>query len=118
MIRPFTSAIIALAFGLLGSGCATTHAIVPQLSSSEASSDASWAQFDTNQDGFLSRNELEAQHAVALLRDMHMADRNRDAQVSRQEWDAWWTVLTKSAPPASLSELNRSSAPTNGVRID
>ena len=75
---PFTSAIFALAFGLMGSGCATTHAIVPQLSSSEASSDASWSQFDTNQDGFLSRDELEAQHAVALLRDMHLADRNRN----------------------------------------
>lgn len=115
---PFTSAILALAFCLMASACATTHAAVEQSSSSDASSDASWAQFDTDQNGFLSREELEAQHAVALLRDLHVADRDHDGRVSRREWNAWWPVLTKAPPAPSLSELNGSSAPTNGVRID
>ncbi|MEO6690464.1 MAG: EF-hand domain-containing protein [Dokdonella sp.] len=95
------------------------HATAQQSpSSANAGSDASWAQFDSNQDGFLSRDELESQHAVALLRDMRSADRDHDGRVSRQEWDAWWPLLTKSPPAESLSELNGSSAPTNGVRID
>jgi hypothetical protein len=105
----------AVALVLAASGCATTNPMRP-VSSEGTNSDAAWAEFDTNKDGYLSRDELEAAHAVGLLRDMRFADSDGDGKISRQEWDAWWPVMTKAEPAASLPALNASSAPTDGIR--
>ncbi len=104
---------------LLALAACATHA--PRTSHVDAAakpagSDAAWALLDTNQDGVLSRDELEREHAVALLRDFGTADGNHDGRVSREEWSVWWPRITKTPPSPSMAALNASSAPTNGIR--
>jgi hypothetical protein len=108
--------VAGLVLGLCG--CATSMAPRQTSASSDGSnSDASWAQFDSDNDGYLSLDELEHQHAVGLLRDFSNADTNKDGKVSRAEWNAWWPLMTRSEPSRSLEAMNASSAPTNGLRI-
>lgn len=109
---------LTLGIVLCISGCATaasTHAVA---SAAATSNDAAFKLLDTNGDGYLSRNELEQQHAVGLLRDMRRADANGDGKVSLAEWRVWWPTTDRSAPAGSLAALNRSSAPLNGISSD
>jgi len=76
----------------------------------DARSDAAWAALDTNKDGGLSMDEIEAQHMVGLQQDLAVADANRDGNISRAEWNAWWPRMTKSDPPPSLAGYVASSA--------
>lgn len=76
----------------------------------DARSDAAWATLDTNHDGVLSVDEIEAQHMVGLQEDLAVADANGDGNVSRAEWNAWWPRMTKSEPPPSLAGYVASSA--------
>jgi hypothetical protein len=110
MTRSIHVAVVALTLAL----CACTTQ-PPRLQSEVASgndarSDAAWARFDTNRDGYLSLDELEQQHAVALQEDLPNADTSRDGRVSRAEWNAWWPSMTKVDEPPSLAALNASSA--------
>ena len=76
----------------------------------DARSDAAWAALDTNKDGVLSMDEIEAQHMVGLQQDLAVADANGDGNISRAEWNAWWPRMTKSDPPPSLAGYVASSA--------
>jgi|GEM_PF-1441637 hypothetical protein len=109
----------AVALGLcILAGCASTGPDTRRSTSSGdgSNSDAAWAQLDTNHDGYLSVDELDRQHAVGLLRDMRWADANGDGQVSRAEWNAWWPVMTKTAPSENMAGMVESAGPTNGIR--
>lgn len=110
--------LLLLASLVSAAGCSTLHNDTRRSTSSGdgSNSDAAWAALDTNQDGQLSIDELETQHAVGLLRDLDHADANSDGQVSRTEWNAWWPTMTKTEASSTLSELTHSSSPTNGIR--
>jgi hypothetical protein len=99
-------------------GCASVSSMPRHESTAGdgSNSDAAWAQFDTDNDGYLTFDELTRQHAVGLQRDFSNADTNNDGKISRAEWNGWWPVMTKTEPAQSLEALNASSAPTNGIR--
>jgi hypothetical protein len=75
-----------------------------------ASSDAAWSRLDPDQDGFLTVDELESQHGMALLRDLWQADTDNDRRVSRQEWNLWWPHMTRTSPSPTMQALNGSAA--------
>jgi len=116
MNRAIFLAVLALALG----ACATTSYESRRSTSSGdgSNSDAAWAALDTNNDGYLSIDELEQQHAVGLLQDLYVADSDRDGKVSRSEWNAWWPLMTKTQPSENMAQLNASSAPSNGIRAN
>ncbi len=108
---------LALGFAFCLGGCATTSRHQTVASGTYPQSfDAAFKLLDTNGDGYLTVDELEQQHAVALLRDIRRADTNADRRVSLAEWHAWWPTSERAPPAASMESLNRSSAPLGGVR--
>ena len=113
LIRPLFCATVVLC----AAGCATGTYVRGKstISGDGSNSDAAWATFDLDNDGYLTVSELEHQHAVGLLRDLPVADSNRDGKVSRAEWNAWWPLMTKSEISPSMASMNESSVP-NGWR--
>jgi hypothetical protein len=109
--------LLGAAVVLSAAGCATGTYVRGKstITGDGSNSDAAWASFDSDSDGYLSINELERQHAVGLLRDFSVADNNGDGKVSRTEWNAWWPLMTKSEISSSMAAMNDSSAP-NGWR--
>lgn len=103
---PF-AVVVASAFAM--SAC-TNQAVRVEPVADDTRSDAAWAALDTNHDGVLSMDEIEAQHMVGLQQDLDIADANGDSSVSRAEWNAWWPRMTKSEPPPSLAGYVASSA--------
>lgn len=71
-----------------------------------AGSDAAWSALDQDHDGVLTPRELAAQHAVALLQGLPVADADRSGSVSRSEWDAWWPRMTRTPPSPTMQALN------------
>lgn len=101
---------IALAAVAATLGACATAVVHVGDGGSHASSDAAWAALDTDADGALSLDELEAQHAVALQQDLPNADANHDGRVSHAEFDAWWPWMTRVPEPESMARLNASSS--------
>ncbi len=111
-------ALYLAAIACVLSGCATTTYESRRSTSSGdgSNSEAAWLALDTDKDGYLSIAELEQQHAVGLLQDLSVADGNHDGRISRDEWNAWWPLMSKTQPSENMAQLNASSAPANGIR--
>jgi hypothetical protein len=89
----FSKLAIAAAAVVLTS-CATIPSPPVRTSGESFDSNAAWATMDQDNDGSLSLDELEQQRAMGLLQDFPNADTDRDARVSKTEWDAWWPRMT------------------------
>jgi hypothetical protein len=109
--------LLSIAVILSVAGCATGTYVRGKstITGDGSNSDAAWVSFDSNRDGYLSTGELEQQHAVGLLRDLPVADANGDGKVSRDEWNAWWPLMTRSDVSSSMVLMNESAAP-NGFQ--
>lgn len=109
------TAALALALG----ACATTRPPT-EVTGSEVTADshAAWALLDLDHDGALPIDELETQHAVALLQDMGTADGDGDGAISQAEFDAWWPRMTRTPAPDTMAALNASAAVTGAERLD
>lgn len=107
MSRLLLAATVASAIAM---GACTRHAVKVEPVADDTRSDAAWAALDTNHNGVLSMDEIEAQHMVGLQEDLAVADANGDGNISRAEWNAWWPRMTKSEPPPSLAGYVASSA--------
>jgi hypothetical protein len=109
------TAALALALG----ACATTPPPT-EVTGSEVTADshAAWALLDLDHDGALSVEELESQHAVALLQDLGTADGDGDGAISHTEFDAWWPRMTRTPASSTMQALNASAAVTGAERLD
>jgi hypothetical protein len=117
MLMTMIRTLLASATLACVAGCATATYVRGHstIAGDGSNSDAAWAAYDTDGDGYLSIQELERQHAVGLLRDRPIADTNADGKVSREEWNAWWPLMTKPDISSSMAAMNENSAP-NGWR--
>lgn len=109
-IRP---SLVLAACVVAATGCSTAPRQAPtaaDVPTADADSDAAWATLDPDQDGFLTTGELEAQHGMALLRDLWRADTDNDGRVSRQEWNQWWPRMSRTPPSPTMQALNASAA--------
>jgi len=103
---PATTFLILAALG--AAGCASQHARPAAGAATDTTPpDAAFVWLDADGNGRLSVDDLEHRRAVALLQDLHHADRNADGQVSRAEWDAWWPELDIAPPAATMAVLNQ-----------
>ncbi len=109
------TAALALALG----ACASTLP-APEVTGADVTADSSaaWALLDLDHDGILSMDELETQHAVALLQDLGQADSDNDDAISHTEFDAWWPRMTRTPASATMAALNASAAVTGAERLD
>lgn len=108
-----------LVVGLLvgACGCASNKVRPSAVAGESINSDAAWAAFDTNKDGYLSRDELHQQHVMALLAYRRSADRDNDGRISRAEWNAWWPKTSSTPPSPNMARYNARSAAPSGFRF-
>lgn len=69
----------------------SAHQAKPAAKATAADSDATFERFDANNDGFVTRQELPAKHA--LLPHFDMSDANRDGKLDLNEFKRGLSML-------------------------